>query len=70
MHGHSNLPPFDIIEKISFSKTRRGGCLQSPPWVMVKDQPVIHSSIGAVMRLAIQNHAQITKPRSNRWKAK
>jgi len=27
-------------------------------WVMVKNQPVIHLSIGTIMRLAIRNHAQ------------
>jgi len=32
-------------------------------WVMVKNQPVIHLSIGTVMRMAIRNHAQ--KSRSN-----
>jgi len=39
-------------------------------WVMVKDQPVTHSSIGTVMRLAIHNHTQITKSSSKLWKAK
>jgi len=32
-------------------------------WVMVKNQPAIHLSIGTVMRLAIRSHAQ--KARSN-----
>jgi len=37
---------------------------------MAKEQPAIHSSIGMLMRLAIQNYAQIIKSRSKLWKAK
>ena len=32
MHGHSNLPPFGVIEKISFVKTAI-----TTSWVIVKD---------------------------------
>jgi len=30
-HGHSNFPPFGIIERRRFVKIGRVGCLQSPP---------------------------------------
>ena len=63
MHGHFNLPPFGIIEKMRTKIKRKEGVCTTTSWVMVKNQPVIHLSIGTVMRLAILNHAQ--KTRSN-----
>jgi len=58
MHGQFNLPPFGIIEKLrtKIKKTRVFATTTS--WVMVKNQPAIHSSIGTVMSLAIHSHAQ------------
>ena len=39
-------------------------------WVMVKNQPVIHSSIGTVMRLAIRKHAQKSRRNNKASSAK
>jgi len=60
MHGHFNLPPFGIIEKIRTNIKGKRVVATTTSWVMVKNQPVIHLSIGTVMRLAIRNHAQKT----------
>jgi len=46
MHGHSNLPPFDIIEKGRFRPNRESRVFAiTTSGVMVKEQPAIHSSI-------------------------
>jgi len=63
MHGHSNLPPFGIIEKTRMKIKGNRVFATTTSWVMVKNQPVIHLNIGTVMRLAILNHVQ--KSRSN-----
>jgi len=60
MHGHFNLPPFGIIEKIQTKIKEKRVFATTTSWVMVKNQPVIHLSIGTVTRLAIRNHAQKT----------
>ena len=51
-----------------FEKTRRIGCLNHDLLGNGEGQPVIHSSIGTVMILAIRNHAQTTKPISKQVK--
>ena len=61
MHGQSNLPPFGIIEKTRIKIKEKRVFAATTSRVMVKNQPVIHSSIGTVMRLAIRNHAQRIK---------
>ena len=38
-------------------------------WVMVKNQPVIHLSIGTVMRLAIRNHTQRIETNNKAWES-
>jgi len=54
MHGHINLPPFGIIEKTQAKIKGNRVCATTTSWVMVKNQPVMHLSIGTVMRLAIR----------------
>jgi len=61
MYGHINLPPFGIIEKIRTKIKGKRVFATTTSGVMVKNQPVIHLSIGTVMRLAILNHAQKSK---------
>jgi len=61
MHGHFKLPPFGIIEKILTKIKENRVFATTTSWVLVKNQPVIHLSIGMVMRLAIRNHAQKIK---------
>ena len=58
MHGHSNLAPFGIIEKTRTKIKGKSVIATTTSGVMVKNEPVIHLSIGTVMRLAILNHAQ------------
>ena len=59
MRGHSNLPPFGIIGKKTRTKIKGKRVIATTTSrVMVKNQPVIHLSIGTVMRLVILNHAQ------------
>ena len=59
MHGHFKRPPFGIIGKKTQTKIRGSRVFATTTsWVMVKNQHVIHLSIGTVMRLAILNHAQ------------
>jgi len=58
MHGQFNLSPFGIIKKILIKIKGNRVFATTTSWVMVKSQPVIHSSIGTVMRLAIRNQAQ------------
>jgi len=58
MHGHINLPPFGIIEKIRTKIKHKRVFATTTSGIMVKNQPVIHLSVGTVMRLAILNHAQ------------
>jgi len=67
MHGHFNLPPFGIIEKLrtKIKKTRVFATTTS--WVMVKNQPAMHSTIVTVMRFAIRSHAQKSR-RNNKAK--
>jgi len=60
MHGHFNLPPFGIIEKRLTKIKGKRVFVTTTSWVMVKNQPMRHLSIGTVMRLAIRNHAQKT----------
>jgi len=57
MHGHFNLLPFGIIEKTLTKSKGKRVFATTTSWVMVKNQPMIHLSIGTVMRLAILNHA-------------
>jgi len=65
MHGHFNLPPFGIIEKTGIKNKGKRAFAITTSGVMVKNQPVIHSSIGTMMRLAIRNHAQRIEINSN-----
>jgi len=39
-------------------------------WVMVKNQHMIHLSIGTVMRLVIRNHAQRIESNNKAWQSK
>ena len=68
MHGHFNLPPFGIIEKILIKIKGTRVFATTTSWVMVKNQPVIHLSISIVMRLAILNHAQRIESNNKEWK--
>ena len=61
MHGHFNLPPFGIIEKTRIKIKGNRVFATTTSWVMVKNQPVIHLSIGTIMRLAIRNYTQKTE---------
>jgi len=58
MYGHFNLPPFGINEKTRIKIKGNRMFATTTSRVMVKNQPVIHLSVGTVMRLAICNHAQ------------
>jgi len=53
-----NLPPFGIIERTRAKMKGNRVFATTTSGVMVKNQPVIHLSIGTAMRLAIRNHAQ------------
>ena len=61
-HSHSNLLPFGIVEKRksrTISKHRVFAITTS--WVMVKNQPVIHSSICYDNEIGHPNHAEKTE---------
>jgi len=67
MHGHFNLPPFGIIEKILSKIKENRVFATTTAWVMVKNQQVIHLSIGTVMGLAIRDHAQRIENNRKAW---
>jgi len=58
------FPPFGIIEKINLTTGKNRVFATTTFGVMVKNQPVIHSSIWYVNEIGHRNHAQGTK--SNR----